>query len=144
MARRIKQPHGGEIVNWEKGESGNMAGRPPKVLTVLQEKLKITFDVNISWTDKRQIIESMLELRVSQLEKIAKNGNSPAFMVAVAKAIIRDTKNGEISVLETIFNRLHGRPAASLTVSVPPTSPIRKEDAEEAHAELYTQWEPVE
>lgn len=136
MAKREKQPHGGVLQKWEPGESGNPKGRPRNLLRQIAEAAGVDFSVSISENDKRRIIESMLELSLERLGKIATNKDTPAFMVVIANAIRTDVKDGTMTTVNSLFDRLYGRPAATLNLDMPETG-------ERVPMEEYTDAEVV-
>ena len=110
MAKRLKQKHGGTLQFWEKGESGNLNGRPRKVLSLLAEKVGVDFSVSLSKEDKYSILESMLEMSIAELKAIATDNQAPAFIVIVAGAIRKDISSGKMATINDLFDRFFGRP----------------------------------
>lgn len=86
-------------------------GRKKSVLKQLSIEVNREFSFELSFKDKCIIMEHMLELTMPELQSIAANPKSPAFMVMVAHSIRRDVANGTLVTLDQIFNRLYGRPA---------------------------------
>ncbi len=108
---REKQLEALKPTMWERGQpSPNPNGRPRRVLRQLEEKVGIEFSVSLSKEDKFQIIESLLELSVDDLEKIAKDRSAPAFVVTVAGALRDDIQKRRMYSAESIFDRIFGKP----------------------------------
>lgn len=114
MPREHKTENGGTLLVWEKGESGNPAGRPKNALKKLSEETGINFKVRLTRQDKATIMESMLEKNMEDLKSIATDKRSPAFMVIIANAIKTDIKNGRMTTLDMLLDRFYGRPAQSI------------------------------
>lgn len=128
MAKKVKQPHGGAVNRWERGESGNPDGRPRKVLSELAEKVGVDFKVSLSKEDKFSILESMLEMSLEELKSIATDKRAPAFMVVVAGAIRKDITNGKMYTINDLFDRFFGKPNQTSTVDLTMVSPVAVED----------------
>lgn len=118
MPVRKKQKHGGTLQFWKKGESGNPNGRPRKVLRQLEEKVGIEFGVSLSKEDKFQILESMLEMSLTQLQSIATDKECPAFMVVIANGLKEDIKKGRINTLAECFDRFFGKAEQSSKMDI--------------------------
>lgn len=106
----IEGRNGGTLTPWEPGESGNPKGRPPNLLRKLENAIGKDFKVTLSMNDKMQIIEAMLELTLGELKVIATNDNSPAFLVMTANAIKKDISQGRMTTVESLADRVMGRP----------------------------------
>ena len=95
---------------WKKGESGNPEGRPRRMIHHLCEKIGVDFNVCLTKDDKYQIIESMIEMSLTELKLIATDQNAPSFMVLIASAIKSDIANGNLYTLNSLFDRFFGKP----------------------------------
>lgn len=100
----IAGKNGGTLMPWQKGQSGNPKGRPKKVISRLQDKIEQDFKVTLTRADVGQIVRSMMELNLAQLETIAKDKKTPAFMVLIANKIFHDIKHGSISSFVTLMS----------------------------------------
>lgn len=124
MAKKVAQPHGGEVQIWERGESGNPNGRPRQVLRLLEEKAAVEFNVCLSKEDKFIILESLLEMPLADLKRIASDTKAPAFLVTAAKAIVSDASKGSINVLLQLFDRLFGKPQQTTEITAAFSRPV--------------------
>lgn len=115
MAKRRGNPQ--NLTPWKKGETGNPNGRPRKVLTKLENQIGIKFNVSLSKEDKYQIVESMLEMSLTELKQVAQDQDAPVFMVTIAKGIADDIKKGRINTVESMFDRFFGRAKQAVDVT---------------------------
>ena len=92
------------------GQSGNPKGAPKKVMTRLAEITESEYGVKLTKSDKYDLIEFCLEKNQVELKAIVDDLESPSFLVVIAKAIIKDIKDSRIATVETIFDRVFGRP----------------------------------
>lgn len=86
-------------------------GRKKSILSVLSELTGDTFQIELSRTDKMRIIECMMEKTEPELKEISDNVEMPIFTRLVAKRVHDDLALGLIANLETILDRVYGRPA---------------------------------
>jgi len=98
------------LKHWKPGESGNPAGRPKKIIKRLEEAVGIKFNLELTKTDKYQIIEWCLERNLKELKDLVNDPQSPIFLVNIATAIIGDIKKGQLKTVELIFDRVFGKP----------------------------------
>ena len=105
-----KGRNGGDLILWERGQSGNPKGRPRKVLSELGKIVGTDFSVSLSKDDKFQILESLLEMSLEDLKKIALDKSTPAFMVVIASAIRKDITMGRATTMTDLMDRFFGKP----------------------------------
>lgn len=84
-------------------------GSPKRNLAQLEEIVGVQFKVSLSKNDKYQIIESLLETPLAELQEIVKNDSTPVFIINVASAIISDTKKGLTHTLDSLLDRFFGK-----------------------------------
>lgn len=80
------------------------------MLAQIQEAAGVQFQVTLTRSDKFTIIESMLEMTLQELRKVAKHKDTPVFVSLVAKAIVSDFSKKTMSSVDVIFNRVYGKP----------------------------------
>lgn len=122
--KRIPQPHGGVIVNAEKGETANPFGRPRKLVSSVLKDMK---DAGIQPVKPRDIIdayESLLNLDEADIVAVVNNKELPYFMRLVAAAMTR--KNQGFEIIERIIDRAHGKAKENIEVSVNPFLDLMK------------------
>lgn len=111
MAKRVKQPHGGEIKLLEKGETANPNGRPPKVFSAIVKQWKEAGFEPATPTRVREAYEYLLSLPMYQVIEIAgknedKSNDLPALLRIVAKEMLG--KRGKEMITE-MLDRAHGK-----------------------------------
>lgn len=106
----IPAKNGGFLKVWEKGESGNKKGRPRKpVLQMKTEGYKL-YEIN-------DTIQAMVSLKSDDLKKIIDNPNSTVLEKTIASALKKSIDRGDLVSLETLMNRVYGKPSEKLDVT---------------------------
>ena len=138
-----------QLANLEKGrfkpgQSGNPAGRKKdRVKALLKEvlpvgKLKKCQDLTTWEIDT--IEKAVLALELPDLQLLAKNDTTPAYMKTLAMAMIIDMKNGQTKTVDLLRNRQYGAPQqkVDLTTAGAPIhqTALTQEQAKELIAEL--------
>ena len=85
------------------GETHNPNGRPKNTLTELK-------GLGLSKTDCYNAIKYMLTLSKPDLKKVSESDIEPSYKVCVARAILKDIAKGYYSTVDSLFNRLFGKP----------------------------------
>lgn len=86
-------------------------GRKPaiyKQLTAQMESNKIS--IELSKEDFNHLQQWVLERNKEELQQIAKNPQTPVFLVNMIMAIISDTKSGSYGTIERTYERIFGKP----------------------------------
>lgn len=120
MAKKVQQPHGGAVNQFEKGESGNPNGRPPKIFSSIARQFKAQGYERATPSRVAEIYEYLLALPLKNIIEI--NGNPrdeiteasneyPALLRIVAAEMIGKRR---LEVVQEILNRAHGRPSQAL------------------------------
>jgi len=115
---KVKQPHGGALTPWQKGESGNPNGRPPSVLVRIREEIGIDFTTTIPKAELYQAIASMMELTSTDLKALFEHPSTPVFVRIVAKGLHDDMRTGNMRSLTEILDRIYGKPEQSSKVQL--------------------------
>lgn len=86
-------------------------GRKKSILTVLSELTGESFKKELSREQKMDIVEVMVEKSSEELSEIYNNKANPIFIRMIANAIKTSMENGDVKILETIWDRVYGRPS---------------------------------
>ena len=89
-------------------------GRKKSILGVLSELTGDNFKRELSREQKMEIIEVMTEKSSEELAEIYNNKLNPIFIRMVANAIKTSMEAGDVKILETIWDRVYGKPAQNL------------------------------
>jgi hypothetical protein len=110
MAKEIQGRNGGKLKIWEKGESGNPKGRPKKLVPSMKiEGYKLT-EIN-------DTIQSIISMTVEELKMIWDNPNSTILEKTVAGALRKSLEKGNLESVETLINRVYGKPKEKLDLT---------------------------
>lgn len=98
-------PNKENIVNykWKKGESGNYKGRPRKFVTTLKE-------IGYKTSEVTDTIQSMLSMNMNELKMVHDNPDATILEKTISKAMVKSYEKGSLYSIETLFNRVYGRP----------------------------------
>lgn len=96
---------------WKKGESGNPNGRPKKLHPTL---LKTT---SFSLSQINDVIQYMVSLNEKQLDEVLLDDVSSILEKTIASALKKSIKKGELFSLETLLNRVYGKPNEKLDIT---------------------------
>jgi hypothetical protein len=100
---------GGKLNRWQKGESGNPAGRPRKLVNNLNiEGYKLS-EIN-------DCIQIMMASTVDELKEIYQNNKATILEKTVANAMFTSLKKGSLYSLDTLLSRVYGKPKESTTI----------------------------
>jgi hypothetical protein len=120
MAKLIPGKNGGKVMQWEKGESGNPKGRPKKLVPSMKiEGYKLT-EIN-------DTIQSIISMNLEELKEVWNNPNSTVLEKTVAGALRKSLEKGNLESVETLLNRVYGKPKEKLDVESKGTSTIKIE-----------------
>lgn len=95
------------LIPFKKGfdERRLLTGRPRKLITNLKE-------TGYKVSEIKDVIQVMVAMTNSQLEKIKENPNSTALEKMISTALIRGSKYGQLDVMETLLTRAQGKPVS--------------------------------
>lgn len=96
-------------VKFGSGQPTNRGGRKRNVIKHLEAVIGKEFSIEISKDDKFKILESMCEMSISDLGKLATDKKAPIFMVNIATAMKKDIKDGRVHTLNSLFDRFFGK-----------------------------------
>lgn len=95
---------------WKKGQSGNPKGRPKKpVLMMRKEGYKLA-EIN-------DTIQALLNMNLEELQLIWNNPDATLLERTIASAIRKSIEKGNLDSIETLLNRVYGKPKEALDVT---------------------------
>ena len=98
------------LIPYKKGQSGNPKGRPKKyVLSLKKEGYKLT-EIN-------DTIQAMVSMNMEELKKVYENENSTILEKTVAAALRNGLKKGQLESIETLLNRVYGKPKEKMDIT---------------------------
>jgi hypothetical protein len=109
--KEIQGRNGGTLKVPEKGETANPNGRPKKFTTLLKEHGYSLSEVN----DSIQAIMSMNEV---EIKEVLKNPDATMLEKTVAKAIIKSYEKGSLYSMDTLMNRVYGKPKEEVNATI--------------------------
>ncbi|MCB0771737.1 MAG: hypothetical protein KDC00_15160 [Flavobacteriales bacterium] len=115
MAKKVPQKHGGAVNRFEKGESGNPKGRPPKLLSTIVAELRSKGYERASAYNVVEAFETLMNVPEDVLSEMVKDKSSPMSLRIVGKAMLT-AKGWE--VLQAMIDRAHGRARQTIDVEV--------------------------
>lgn len=87
----------------------NKEGRPRKYVSLLKEQGYKLSEIN----DGIQVLMSMTP---NELKEVEKNPNATALELTVAKAILKSMSNGSLYSMDTLMNRVYGKPKEQVDI----------------------------
>ena len=105
MARKVKQPHGGEVNTFEKGDPGG-PGRPPLLLSTIVAELRAKGYERATAGTVADAFETLLNVPEDVLAEMVKDKTKPMSLRIVGKAMLT-AKGWE--VLQAMLDRAHGK-----------------------------------
>lgn len=103
MARKEIQQHGGALMRPDKGETMNPNGRPKKFVTTLRESGYKLSEIN-------DTIQTMLQMNLEELKQVLIDVNATILEKTIANAMIKSLKRGSLYSVESLLNRVYGKP----------------------------------
>jgi C4-type Zn-finger protein len=98
------------LIPYRKGQSGNPNGRPKKyVLSMKTEGYKMT-EIN-------DTIQAMVGMNMDELKKVFESDKATILEKTVAAALRKGLQKGELNNIETLLNRLYGKPKEKMDIT---------------------------
>ena len=94
-----------------KGESGNLAGRPKKYVTLLKEQGYRLSEIN-------DTIQVMMSMTLDELKVVWQNPLATILEKTIANAMQKSLSKGSLYSVSTLMDRVYGKPKESTQVSV--------------------------
>lgn len=89
------------------GESGNLKGRPPKLVSSVLKELREAGYARVSSAEVSEMCETMLNAPTEVLRTLEQDKSGPLSVRILAAALLR--KKGGFEVLQTVLDRAHGK-----------------------------------
>ena len=103
MSNLVEGRNGGKMNRWNRGESGNPKGRPKKLVPSMKvEGYKLT-EIN-------DTIQALVSMNVKDLKSVYENPNATILEKTVAAALRKSLEEGDLDSIETLMNRVYGKP----------------------------------
>lgn len=98
---------------FKKGEDErrHMEGRPKKFTTLLKEHGYSLSEVNDS-------IQAIMSMDEKQIKEVLKNEDATMLEKTVARAIIKSYEKGSLYSIDTLLNRVYGKPKETINQTV--------------------------
>lgn len=109
MAKEIAGKNGGKLKIWEKGESGNPKGRPKKLVPSMKVDGYRLSEIN-------DAIQSIISMTMDELKDVWNNPKATILEKTVAGALKKSLEKGNLDSLETLINRIYGKPKEKLDI----------------------------
>lgn len=96
---------------FKKGESGNLKGRPRKWVSTLT-------DQGYKMSEVRDCILALMAMTLNELEGAKDNPSATVMELTVINAIKKGIDNGDLYPMESLMNRVFGRPIPTLNYNI--------------------------
>lgn len=96
---------------WKKGQSGNPNGRPKKLVS------QLFINKKFSLSQINDIIQQLVGCEEKELEKIVESDNATMIEKTVAQALLKSFNKGNLDSIETLLNRIYGKPSESVDIT---------------------------
>lgn len=93
-------------------------GRKKSILNHLAELTGESYKLELTKADKYRIIESLIEKSEEELDEVTKDKTKPMFVRMVAEAVKDQAGKCSVILLETIFDRIYGRPTQDVKTTI--------------------------
>ena len=92
-----------EEQKWQPGQSGNPNGRPKKYISTLKNEGYKLSEVN-------DTIQTMMSMSYEEIREVYNDKGSTVLEKTIASAIKKCIEKGSMESIETLLNRVYGRP----------------------------------
>lgn len=111
MAELIPQEHGGAINRFSKGETGNLNGRPKKLVNQLKDR-------GYKKSEVTDAIEILIGLNEDELKVIAEEKGHTILEQIIAAALLESKRKKTLYNIETLITRIYGQPKQEIEAQV--------------------------
>lgn len=110
MARQVPARNGGTLTRPDKGETMNPNGRPRKYVSTLKEHGYKLAEIN-------DCILAMMAMDIDELKAVWDNPKATILEKTVANAMRKSLEKGSLYSLDTLLNRVFGKPKETQQVT---------------------------
>lgn len=111
MAKQEKQAHGGTLTRPAKGETMNPNGRPRKFVSALKDQGYKLAEVN-------DCIQVLMSMTLDELKDVWDNPEATVLEKTVANALKKGIDKGSLYSMDTLLNRVYGKPKESADLNM--------------------------
>lgn len=116
------------------GELAHLNGTTPAGVARLLKSLNINLDIQLTKNDTKNLLATLLTCNEFQLNALYANNKTPLAIKTVIKAIQVAAKDGNMSVVESLWNRIFGPTAFQIELpnqntpqGIIPSGPVSRE-----------------
>ena len=113
MAKRVKQPHGGELSMLEKGETANPNGRPRRIVSQIIADLKAGGAEVVSPANVADAISVLIGLSKNELTELGQDTTAPVLIQRTAHRLASSSDKDWDFVIKDNLDRAHGKATQS-------------------------------
>lgn len=110
MARQVPARNGGTLTRPDKGETMNPNGRPRKYVSTLKEHGYKLAEIN-------DCILAMMAMDIDELKAVWDNPKATILEKTIANAMRKSLEKGSLYSLDTLLNRVFGKPKETQQVT---------------------------
>ena len=151
MANSNPNTKGIEGNKWQKGRSGNPAGRPKKrtrdVYTLVMTPTEAKKFEGLTAEEVRDLDTALLSMRLDEVTNLAKAIEAPLYVRGLAMAILTETEQGKCGTIERLRERLYGKAVQPVELTgkdgstlIPPARVLTKDEARELLSDLEKRY----
>ena len=97
------------LIPIKKGEVRNPNGRPRKYVSLLKEQGYKLSEINDG-------IQALMSMTPKELKEVENNPDATALELTVTKAILKSMNNGSLYSMDTLMNRVYGKPKEQVDI----------------------------
>ena len=91
------------LIPYKPGQSGNPKGRPKRAVSYLTGK-------GYKLTEINDTIQEMVGMNIAELKKVRESDNATILEKTIAEALKKGLEKGNLESIETLLNRVYGKP----------------------------------
>ena len=91
------------LIPFKPGQSGNPKGRPKRAVSYLTGK-------GYKLTEINDTIQEMVGMNIAELKKVRESDNATILEKTIAEALKKGLEKGNLESIETLLNRVYGKP----------------------------------